>query len=168
MADDCRLPEREFRQTFPADPMLVRSALRAAVARYMRRMTSEEAGTMELVLAEVLNNIVEHAYAGRKGGMIDLSISVTGRGLEVRVADQGLPMPGGVLPAGLAPSLKMSGGTQDLPEGGFGWFLIHDLTQDIDYLRDGRTNRLRFVLPLRREGAVMPESCPIASALGSD
>ena len=37
---------------------------------------------------------------------------------------------------------------EDLPEGGFGWHLIHSLTNDLTYLRTGGCNRLRFLLPL--------------------
>lgn len=57
-------------------------------------------------------------------------------------------MPGGVLPLGASPALVAAGNMGDLPEGGFGWFLIRDLTQNLSYVRDGATNRLDFVLPL--------------------
>lgn len=148
MAEICRQSEADFRLNLPADPQSVRSALRSAVARYRRRMTADEAGTMELVLAEVLNNIVEHAYENMSAGPIDLRIARDFRGLVCRIVDRGLPMPGGVLPLGAAPALVAAGNMGDLPEGGFGWFLIRDLTQNLSYVRDGATNRLDFVLPL--------------------
>ena len=33
---------------------------------------------------------------------------------------------------------------QDLPEGGFGWYLIRTLTTDLTYLREGICNTLSF------------------------
>ncbi|WP_280514091.1 hypothetical protein [Allosediminivita pacifica] len=36
-----------------------------------------------------------------------------------------------------------------LPEGGFGWFLIHELARELAYRHDGGMNRLTFRLPLR-------------------
>ena len=33
---------------------------------------------------------------------------------------------------------------QDLPEGGFGWFLIRSLTRDLTYLREDGYNMLCF------------------------
>ena len=39
-------------------------------------------------------------------------------------------------------------GEQDLPEGGFGWFLIRELTHDLTYRRDGSRNHLSFRMVL--------------------
>ena len=59
----------------------------------------------------------------------------------MRVVDTGLPMPGGEAPAGkLGKLLEI----QDLPEGGFGWFLIRSLTQELTYQREGNQNTLSF------------------------
>ena len=63
--------------------------------------------------------------------------------LKVSVYDQGLPMPDEHLPKGeLAPLID----GEDLPEGGFGWFLIRTLTLDLEYERDGSFNKLRFAV----------------------
>ena len=40
---------------------------------------------------------------------------------------------------------------QALPEGGFGWALIRDMTRDLTYRRQGRMNRLSFVIDLDME-----------------
>ena len=37
---------------------------------------------------------------------------------------------------------------EDLPEGGFGWFLIRQLAWDVRYVREGRTNRLFLAIDL--------------------
>ncbi|WP_375229666.1 ATP-binding protein [Roseobacter sp. S98] len=107
----------------------------------------EEAGTIELVLAEVLNNIVEHAYpAGSASGPIDIRCTHRKDGLHVSITDSGLAMPDGQLPLGNQVSVDVD--LDDLPEGGFGWFLIQDLAKDVHYARNGRKNRLTLRLPV--------------------
>lgn len=96
----------------------------------------------EIVLAEVLNNIVEHAYA-RHPGTITLTLRCTGAGLACLLKDRGAAMPGLALPVGEFQDL---GTVEDLPEGGFGWFLIRSLVEDLSYERRGGENRLSFLL----------------------
>lgn len=97
----------------------------------------------ELVLAEVLNNIVEHAQAGPEGS-IDLTVRRTPWGLACTVIDPGRRMPGNEAPAGRLPDLSK---TSDLPEGGFGWHLIRLLASNLAYRRIGDHNELSFHLP---------------------
>ncbi|MBW6505952.1 MAG: ATP-binding protein [Rhodobacteraceae bacterium] len=135
-----------FHSRFSAEPHAVRGALRASVARFARQISPEEAGALELVLAEVLNNIVEHSYAGGSDGVISLSIVRDLSGLSCAVSDDGIPLPEGCLAPPCLPSAAVA--TAQLPEGGFGWYLIHDLTQDLGYRRDGGQNLLAFRLPI--------------------
>lgn len=102
----------------------------------------------ETVVAEVLNNIVEHAYHGRPGGFIAVRLRFDLRGMRAHFTDRGEPMPGGVLPQGRAADLDVA--SEDLPEGGFGWFLIHALSEDMDYRREDGVNRLSLTVPLSR------------------
>ncbi|MEO1152502.1 MAG: ATP-binding protein [Pseudomonadota bacterium] len=106
------------------------------------RYSLEERGTVELVLAEVLNNVVEHAYAGRSDGKVALRVEQGISGLSVAVEDDGEPMPDGGLPGG-----AMAAPTEDLlamPEGGYGWFLIGQLARDHQYRREAGRNSLTF------------------------
>lgn len=141
-------PEAQiFHHSFAADPLSVRKALRAALARFTRNMTGDEAGTLELLLAEVLNNIVEHGYGETGHGMITLSMVRDGRGLSCSVSDDGIELPADCINRKIA-SETLRPHPGDLPEGGFGWFLIRDLAEDLGYHRvDGR-NLLAFRLPL--------------------
>lgn len=103
-------------------------------------MSEEQRGLSEIVLAEILNNIVEHAYRGTSG-RIEISIAQQAGFLDICVIDRGEPMPDLKLPSGeLRPPLD----AQDLPEGGFGWPLIHSLTQDLHYQRVQGQNILQF------------------------
>ncbi len=106
---------------------------------------AERCEIAELVLAEVLNNVVEHAMADRPEGVIRLSLCADSADLVCEVRDNGLAMPGGTLPRGALTAIGPR--PETLPEGGFGWHLIHRLTRDLSYRRDGGWNHLRFRLP---------------------
>ncbi|MBM9593700.1 ATP-binding protein [Rhodobacteraceae bacterium MCCB 386] len=112
----------------------------------LQGVADEQRGTVELVLAEVMNNISKHAYAGACG-RIELDIARDGDDLSFSVVDDGRPMPCGVLPRGCAAELDCA--VEDLPEGGFGWRLIRELTRDLVYLRIGERNHLAFRIPAR-------------------
>ena len=123
-----------------SDPVSIREGLRGFVALdLMAPLTEESLGTVQIVLAEVLNNVVEHAYA-RFPGMIEVWVTRRDTYLFLRTIDEGLTMPGGVLPDG-----KLTA-SDDLPEGGFGWFLIRNLSHDLTYQRDGARNRLSLCI----------------------
>lgn len=132
---------------FPADQSAVRRALKAAM-QFLRSQdtTPGQSGSAELVLAEVINNIIEHAYRGDRAGLIEIRLSRRDDQVLFTVLDDGLPMPGGGAPAGRPHDLDRD--TQDMPEGGFGWFLIRELTEDLDYRRDESRNCLHFRMRL--------------------
>lgn len=96
----------------------------------------------EIVLAEVLNNIVEHAYA-QISGDIDLALDMRQGQLHCQITDTGHPMPDFTLPEGAFQDL---GAIETLPEGGFGWFLIRNLTEELEYRHIGGMNQLSFTL----------------------
>jgi serine/threonine-protein kinase RsbW len=101
---------------------------------------------IDLVLSEVLNNVVEHAFADTLDGQISLKLRLLPNHLECTVTDSGRALPNGQLPKGrLAP---MSDNRADLPEGGFGWYLIRTLAENVQYRRLAGANHLRFVLSL--------------------
>jgi serine/threonine-protein kinase RsbW len=132
---------RRIMMSMAGDAAAVRDGLRRLLDQPPLALAPEgDRGTVEIVLAEVLNNIVEHAYA-EGTGPIRLGLDPVPQGTRWSVEDEGLPMPGGALPAGNLPA------PTDLSEGGFGWHLIRSLTQDLAYQRIGRVNRLTFVIP---------------------
>ncbi|MEM8632811.1 MAG: ATP-binding protein [Pseudomonadota bacterium] len=136
---------RSMEMTLPGEAHAVRTALeraRAWLCQHGREM--EDLGTGALVLAEALNNIVEHALADTPGSQVNVILAFADRGLSVRLTDTGVPMPQGELPLG---RLRTEfSGIDDLPEGGFGWFLIRDLTHDLAYQREDGRNVLTFRL----------------------
>lgn len=131
----------------PADDLAVRAALRALFDTLMLRALPEATrGTAELVLAEALNNIVEHACSPA-GSEIELTLSHADGALTCQIVDRGRPMPGAALPDGTLPPLD----PDDLPEGGFGWYLIRTLSEELHYERRPGRNRLTFRLPAQPE-----------------
>lgn len=128
-------------------PFGVRNALLVILAHPTVAVLSDNLrGNAELVLAEVLNNIVEHAYDGNDG-QIELRLRKACGRLYCDVFDQGAAMPNGHLPAGLAPPAHSN---HDLAEGGFGWFLIRTLTEDLTYRRTDACNHLSFQLNIEQ------------------
>jgi serine/threonine-protein kinase RsbW len=121
----------------------IRDALAECRARLARvPLSEEELATVEVVLAEVMNNVAEHAYAWRRDGELLLGMRVAGDGLHVSVTDEGRPMPDEELPFGqrLDPTVPLG----DMPEGGFGWLIIRQLARDVAYVRQDGVNQLSF------------------------
>jgi serine/threonine-protein kinase RsbW len=126
-----------------ATPQAVRDLLQMVRDRMTARaLTEEECWTLELALAEALNNIVEHAYADARSGVIGVALHSGERGIEVQIVDDGREMPGGAPPFGQAVDPETP--IPDLPEGGFGWFLIREVAHDIGYRRIEGRNHLSF------------------------
>lgn len=130
----------------------VRAGLMGMVARLRRNsIADDDLGSVELVLGEVMNNIVEHAYADRTDGLIEVTIGRRTASLSVQVSDDGMPLPGLVLPQGRPANIHVD--MPDMPEGGFGWSLIRHLARELGYSRIKDENRLTFLIPL----AVSPD-----------
>ncbi|MEO0486542.1 MAG: ATP-binding protein [Pseudomonadota bacterium] len=130
-----------------SDTFEVRHSLQALMTDMQGRdYLPEERGTVELVLAEVLNNVAEHAYEESGEGRIELDMAYTASGIEIALLDFGKPMPDGQTPLGMPANLNVE--VDDLPEGGFGWFLIGELAKDMTYERRGDANHLSFRMTL--------------------
>ncbi|WP_306110710.1 MULTISPECIES: ATP-binding protein [Roseovarius] len=102
-------------------------------------------GSITLAVSEALNNVTEHGYAGRAPGEVHMVVGLLADRVLVTLSDSGRGMPGDALPPGLLPD--SSGARADLPEGGFGWFLIHKLCLDLSHTRHAGRNTLRMTFP---------------------
>lgn len=134
-----------FAQCLPAldvvTPELVQSVLCALSATPAVALCDP----VQIVLSEVLNNIVEHAYDGPTMGAVAVRVSLTDTELEIRVTDWGCPFPPQSVTG--APPVPHS-----LSEGGYGWFLIRSLTSRFSSNRTATTNRLTLTFGLVHEG----------------
>lgn len=139
-ASDCILYRR-------ATALNVREMLQIVRTRLEGRgIDGDSCGRIELALAEALNNIVEHAFANTAPGMIRLELCIGDGSLRVSLADDGVPLPGLALPKGDLPDHRVA--RTGLPEGGFGWFLLHESTERIVYAHEGGWNHLTLEFQL--------------------
>lgn len=128
---------RSERHVIPADAAAVRGLLERLEEGLVGLPPDERDCTL-LVLAEALNNVVEHGYAGGPGW-----IGVTrGRGRAWRIVDAARPF------AGIGATEMPEGAA----EGGFGWPLIRALTEEVRLRRTRGMNVL--TLRMRAEGGV--------------
>lgn len=152
-----------FHRVLRADPLSVRHTLAELCRRLGPACPADALGRLELVLAEVLNNIVEHGIGisreaesvlaeARAAGVararaVHMLVSLEADGLRCVIADTGVLLPGECLAPRSLPRCE-----PELPEGGFGWYLIQDLVRDLSYSRTGGRNYLAFTLPVDAAG----------------
>ena len=110
------------------------------------RIESECIGDVMLVLAEALNNVIEHAYGTETSGDIQIKGTLRAQTLSLQIVDRGRPFDG--------PPDEVVLNTEkyelsEMPDGGFGWFLIKSLTEDIHFSRAGDKNKLTLVVGVR-------------------
>ena len=138
-------PETGFWADYPAQQDSVAQVLnRIRCDNWCRGAGSDLMSSLEIVLGEAMNNVIEHACADLDDRRFRLSCSFDGRDISVTIEDDGRPMPEYALPEGRAPSIAVA--RDDLPEGGFGWFLIRTICREVKYVRDGPINRLEMKL----------------------
>ena len=126
---------------FPASPAEARAGILATIDMLKTAgLPGERLDQVQIVLAEVVNNIVEHGYAPEVTGHIGVNYALSPSALTLVVIDTGAGFPGGGLPPDKATDLSVP--RQDLPEGGFGWPLIRKLTSAITYDRREGCNLL--------------------------
>ena len=182
-----------FHRVFRADPVAVRGVLADIRHRFRNDVCADTLGRLELVLAEVMNNVAEHGPQPRVArpkentpaataandapattldagpaktpdGTADGTPAMRRRpptpaihlcivrhvnGLACAVTDDGVSLPDHCLLPRALPEI----GDEGLPEGGFGWFLIQDLTQALCYYREERRNFLAFSVPFAGQNA---------------
>jgi len=140
----------KFKMAFCATELEAREAI-AAISERLRAtdLTRDQADEVEIALAEAINNVVEHAYADSEPGLVRILCSLRRAHLDIRICDTGTPLPQNRLPPGLAANVSVA--RADLPEGGFGWFLIRELTSDIRYDRCGLINHLSLRFDLNKD-----------------
>ncbi len=128
----------------PVDYRWVRRAIHEVEEDLLQAdISKEDTGSMSIVLAEALNNVVEHAFDENEGEKITLIIRKRSRSLIVEIRDSGRPMPKGRAPMGNHPMTEFNQ-FDTMPEGGYGWFLIRELVQDLVYDRQNDENILFF------------------------
>ncbi|MBB3994352.1 serine/threonine-protein kinase RsbW [Sulfitobacter undariae] len=144
------MPNREKFTSFTVSLAGVETAVCNAISQTAAQLailglSEDEMITIQLVLAEALNNIIEHAlpYVGKPTG-IRIKADYNACGLDLVITDEGAPMRNHALPNPPAPDINVD--IAMMPEGGFGWFMIRSLVQDVSYRRKDGLNHLTLRL----------------------
>jgi len=138
---------------FNADPLCVGAVIDTLLARiFAVAPAGDDRANFEIALAEVINNIIEHACRYDASALIEVRAVRHPSGVQFHFLDSGSGMPEGEIPAGKLRDLDCS--RHELPEGGFGWFLIRSLTDDLHYCRRDGQNHLSFRLAIGATDAV--------------
>ncbi len=124
--------------------------VRSALGRIDNWLTSyglekECRGNAQLVIAEVLNNIVEHGNL-RPEQVIQTTVSLNYAGITCSVRDEAPEFH--VLEASRRVDAEPCAASIQLAEGGYGVFLIQTLAQGFRYLDVDHGNHLEFLIPL--------------------
>lgn len=167
--------EPMFHRILDADPFAVQQALMDAHDRFAGAVPDDALARMELVVAEILNNIAQHGTGmGKEPAThsprrlpVTIHLTVTGHagGLACAISDNGPPLP----PACLAgPDQQPSPQLAALRAGGFGWVIIRDLTRSLFYFRERSRNVLCFNIPRREDDVPLQDGDPpVARAAGA-
>lgn len=154
--------EPMFHRILDADTTAVQQALMDVRRRFERAVSDDALARMELVLAEVLNNIAQHGTGAgkepapeappRPAVTIHLTVTRHAGGLACAVTDDGAPLPPACL---VEPDHLPSPELSALRAGGFGWVIIRDLTRSLFHYRELNRNVLCFNIP-RPDGDGLP------------
>ncbi|WP_169308408.1 ATP-binding protein [Ferrimonas aestuarii] len=78
----------------PASYEVVALMAKSISAMYLlSALPEEEASMIELAVAEIGNNVVEHAYQDKPGGQLEIRYQQLATGIEITLVDSGIPMP---------------------------------------------------------------------------
>lgn len=139
-----------FTRTIRAQSDTIRAVLGTLRQRLRSHVDDDLLARAELVLAELLNNVAEHGRMEHQAvaPLVHLSVIAQEDGLSVAVSDDGNLLPR----CCLAPTMP---DPDAHPEGGFGWFLIANLTRSLSYFRENGRNFVSFTIPNYPDDVVM-------------
>jgi serine/threonine-protein kinase RsbW len=108
-----------IRYEFVSDPEIVHSILQRATDELgTGNSSANDKANVEIVMAEAINNIIEHAYQFERNQPVDILLTEHCGYLTITFVDEGRPMPFGQIPAENSNDINCS--PNNLPEGGFG------------------------------------------------
>lgn len=113
--------------------------IREIVAEAARQVgfSDKEIYAIQLAADEASSNIIEHAYAGVKGGTLEIDISISDNKLKIIMRDHGKPFDPASVPE---PNVKA-----DLSErkiGGLGMYLMRKLMDEVSYESSPETGNI--------------------------
>lgn len=95
---------------------------------YCREFLCEDfAEEVELAIVESLNNVIEHSYLGESSHNIEVVFEFPENAMVCKIRDFGAHWE--LQPEYVAPDLDVP--VEDLPEGGFGLYLVHQVMDSV-------------------------------------
>lgn len=142
---------KTFACSFTATNLDARSGI-SSVVQELRSLgiPGARVDEVQIALTEAVNNVVEHAYADAVPGDVRIRGELYPERLWISIQDGGAPFESGTLPEGKPADVNVP--TKDLPEGGFGWFLIRELASQVQYERSGGSNNLSLCFEIQVTG----------------
>ncbi|MCU0611754.1 MAG: ATP-binding protein [Candidatus Eisenbacteria bacterium] len=127
----------------PASTSAVRAAAAAVRGIVETALPCDDADRVEVVVAEVGNNIVVHGFGGSEGNApgreFSVSVHMGERDLVLEFRDDGPPFDPVTTPPGTPEQSIARGG------GGLGLYIMHRVMDELAYQRIGDRNVLRLV-----------------------
>lgn len=155
------LAEPMFHRILDANPFAVQQTLIDVRHRFQGTVADDALARMELVMAEILNNIAQHGTGQGKEPAADapprpvvtIHVSVTRHagGLACAITDDGAPLPPDCLSD---PDHPPSPEVAAMRAGGFGWVIIRDLTRSLFHFRERSRNVLCFNIPRQADDGI--------------
>jgi serine/threonine-protein kinase RsbW len=123
--------------------------IREIVAEAARQVgfSDKEIYAIQLAADEASSNIIEHAYAGVKGGKLEIDISISDNKLKIIMRDHGKPFDPASVPE---PNVKA-----DLSErkiGGLGMYLMRKLMDEVSYESSPETGNILTMIKRLGDG----------------
>ena len=124
------------RRTIISDPSLFRNIRDWVAAMALNEgFTQQESMELTVAVNEACANIHRHAYSGREDGAIELQVEVREAVIHLRIRDYGQQFCPEACPR---PDLRQPS------EGGYGVFMIHELMDEVEYVRMAEGTELRM------------------------
>ncbi|AXJ02055.1 serine/threonine-protein kinase RsbW [Cyclonatronum proteinivorum] len=105
----------------------------------VNNICSPNSCNIRLVVVEALNNVAEHAYKSDKNGDISIYLSFTLDYVLISISDKGITNMLGIEPKELTIDIN---DPDSLPEGGFGFNIMHNVMDEISYHTHENINTL--------------------------
>lgn len=104
-------------------------------------LSEVEAYQTELCVVEACNNAIKHAYEGRSGNLVEVEVHMGMNHITFDICDEG-----NVLKMPEVPNLDYDiDDLNQVPEGGMGLFIMHEVMDEVTYGHVRGRNVLRLV-----------------------
>jgi len=99
---------------------------------------------VQLCVAEGINNVIKHSYENQDGHRVVVTVSLRKEMIIIEISNDGSAMDPQLLKIVTAPSTDNLP-LEQLPEGGWGLYIIKTKMDEVTYQDDGQTHTLRMI-----------------------